>query len=63
MTTDDPLTTEAERGYCTEHLGGGKYCLRPAVAEIGPPERPGLLCEQHVLGWPDSVITWLDAPL
>lgn len=60
----DALVAEAEKGYCTEHLGGGKYCLTPAVAEIDITKvgrtHGGLKCAQHVKGWPLSVITWLD---
>lgn len=61
--TEQERLIEAERGYCTEHLGRGEYCLRPAVAEVrhtGPTGVDGLRCGQHVKGWPLSLVTWLD---
>lgn len=58
----DTLTLEAERGYCTEWLGGTQaataYCLKPAIALVAGPGG-GLKCEQHVKGFPDSVVRQL----
>lgn len=54
----EDLVAEAERGYCTEHLGGTHYCLKPAAADVTGPGG-GLKCEQHVLGWPESVVRGL----
>lgn len=45
------LVIEADRGYCTEHLGANRYCLQPAITVlVGTQEL--LLCEQHRKGYP-----------